>query len=674
MKRIVDYAAGGRLRKISAEKSWTTIRELARYEDEWWNDLVILGKESLNYKNPDHKQLLGIMKYKVRTLMEEAITLMEERIKQLKEYMSVIGSDFMQLSLEVVEKLKEEIRIKKNKFTKIKKITRASTLPNYSSLDVNLGDKRGTDPPIKPHSLDSFRMEEVDSITIHTPPSPHVVPFHPKDMYCYHHPYLGDPKKHYGFKPSLLGQSGLLDVVFSNLEVLENNFLGGLSLLDKPKELKKEVVEKLKEEIRIKKNKFTKIKKITRYPDIKDLNPLNGDKFSEALTEKACFHTPKFVSPKSLCVKHVRTIFPNPPLGLIDAIIEYLDLEPKSVERASVLHPPDGVGSQRHQIVPYEELNGVLIDLVAREDTFSGNKKEDAYDHVDQVLNIVSLFNIPVVSHDAVLLRVFLFNVIGSGKRWVDRLTSGAVNTWEPLKKAFIQRYYPLSKTVKLLEDIHNFKQKRDESLYQAWERYNDLLYKCPTHDINNHQKDSVNVMPKGIFELLKPTNLRKMNMLIEVADMTKKAPLWVVENILVRIDKLLFPSNFVIINRTSNETVILGRPFLATIHAKIHVFNREISLGVGHIDVNESVKKALLKSWVIGCFEETLDPDKDPMKRSFDDYKWVFDLEIEQLAYEYELGIEKKGHILDMIWENCKNISRKAKEWWHDYWSEEEE
>ncbi|GKA87961.1 hypothetical protein Tco_0809725 [Tanacetum coccineum] len=94
----------------------------------------------------------------------------------------------------------------------------------------------------------------------------------------------------------------------------------------------------------------------------------------------------------------------------------------------------------------------------------------------------------------------------------------------------------------------------------------------------------------------------------------------------------------------------------------------------VGHTNVNELVKKALLKSWVIDYFEEALDPDKDPMERSFDDYKWVFDLEIEQLADEYELGIGKKGHILETIWENCKNIQGKAKEWWYDYWLEEDE
>ncbi|GJR15446.1 zinc knuckle CX2CX4HX4C containing protein [Tanacetum coccineum] len=36
-----------------------------------------------------------------------------------------------------------------------------------------------------------------------------------------------------------------------------------------------------------------------------------------------------------------------------------------------------------------------------REDTFSGNKDEDAHDHIDRVLSIVGLFNIPGVSKDA---------------------------------------------------------------------------------------------------------------------------------------------------------------------------------------------------------------------------------------------------------------------------------
>ncbi|GKB28361.1 reverse transcriptase domain-containing protein [Tanacetum coccineum] len=56
-------------------------------------------------------------------------------------------------------------------------------------------------------------------------------------------------------------------------------------------------------------------------------------------------------------------------------------------------------------------------------------------------------------------------------KRWVEKLAPGTINTWDLLKKAFIQRYCPPSMTAKQLEDIHNFKQKGDESLYQAWEK-----------------------------------------------------------------------------------------------------------------------------------------------------------------------------------------------------------
>ncbi|GJU86161.1 TONNEAU 1a-like protein [Tanacetum coccineum] len=43
----------------------------------------------------------------------------------------------------------------------------------------------------------------------------------------------------------------------------------------------------------------------------------------------------------------------------------------KSVERASILHQSDGVGTQRHHIVPIGELNGVSIALVSRSGVIS---------------------------------------------------------------------------------------------------------------------------------------------------------------------------------------------------------------------------------------------------------------------------------------------------------------
>ncbi|GJX02437.1 hypothetical protein Tco_0186350 [Tanacetum coccineum] len=47
---------------------------------------------------------------------------------------------------------------------------------------------------------------------------------------------------------------------------------------------------------------------------------------------------------------------------------------------------------------------------------------------------------------------------------------------------------------------------------------------------------------------------------------------------------------------------------------------------------------------------------------------------QIDQLADEYELGIGKKGHMLDDIWENCRKVQGDNTYWWHDQKSEEEE
>ncbi|GKA10774.1 protein kinase-like domain, concanavalin A-like lectin/glucanase domain protein, partial [Tanacetum coccineum] len=136
-------------------------------------------------------------------------------------------------------------------------------------------------------------------------------------------------------------------------------------------------------------------------------------------------------------------------------------------------------GNQAPGVVKPEIGGNVNIEIKSqfmrelKEDTFFGNKNDDAHEHVERVLDIFSLFNIPGVSHDAVLLCVFPITLTGAAKRWVDRLPPGTVNSWDLLKKAFFQRYCPPSKTAKQLEEICNFKQEGDETLYQAWERRN---------------------------------------------------------------------------------------------------------------------------------------------------------------------------------------------------------
>nr|GEU40785.1 putative reverse transcriptase domain-containing protein [Tanacetum cinerariifolium] len=77
--------------------------------------------------------------------------------------------------------------------------------------------------------------------------------------------------------------------------------------------------------------------------------------------------------------------------------------------------------------------------------------------------------------------------------------------------------------------------------------------------------------------------------MVIEMVDRSLRSPKGMVENVLVKIHKFIFPVDFVILDivKDNKVPIILGRPMLATTHARIDVFGGEISLEVGKEQVS---------------------------------------------------------------------------------------
>ncbi|GJR51936.1 zinc knuckle CX2CX4HX4C containing protein [Tanacetum coccineum] len=78
---------------------------------------------------------------------------------------------------------------------------------------------------------------------------------------------------------------------------------------------------------------------------------------------------------------------------------------------------------------------------------------------------------------------------------------------------------------------------------------------------------------------------MKPVNMTMEIADRTKSIPKGIVENLLVKIDRFIFPIDFVILDMVEDfiMPIILGIPLLATTHAEIDVFRKLISLEVGN-------------------------------------------------------------------------------------------
>ncbi|GKF43860.1 hypothetical protein Tco_0130412 [Tanacetum coccineum] len=106
----------------------------------------------------------------------------------------------------------------------------------------------------------------------------------------------------------------------------------------------------------------------------------------------------------------------------------------------------------------------------------------------------------------------------------------------------------------------------------------------------------SVSVMPFLTYLNLGLGELAHIRLIVEVADRTVKYPKGIAKNVLAGIAKFTFPIDFIILDMPEDVKVplILKRPFLSTAHAKIDVYKRKITLGVGEVKIIfKSVKPA---------------------------------------------------------------------------------
>nr|GEY69293.1 reverse transcriptase domain-containing protein [Tanacetum cinerariifolium] len=86
----------------------------------------------------------------------------------------------------------------------------------------------------------------------------------------------------------------------------------------------------------------------------------------------------------------------------------------------------------------------------------------------------------------------FAFSLEGAARIWLEKEPPRSIQTWDDLVSKFINQFFPPSKTTNLRNEITRFQQRFDESFYEAWERFNDLLRACPHHGFSGlHQLDT---------------------------------------------------------------------------------------------------------------------------------------------------------------------------------------
>ncbi|GJU87080.1 reverse transcriptase domain-containing protein [Tanacetum coccineum] len=158
------------------------------------------------------------------------------------------------------------------------------------------------------------------------------------------------------------------------------------------------------------------------------------------------------------------------------------------------------------------EIKHGLLNLVQNKQFF-GHDKEDPHAHIRYFNKITSTMKFPNVPSTSVKLMLFPFSLEGAARIWLEKEPPRSILTWDDLVSKFINKFFPPSKTTNLRNEITRFQQKFDETFYEAWDRFNDLLRGCPHHgfselhqldtfynSLNSNDQDSLNSAAGGNF------------------------------------------------------------------------------------------------------------------------------------------------------------------------------
>ncbi|XP_024021315.1 uncharacterized protein LOC112091556 [Morus notabilis] len=138
-------------------------------------------------------------------------------------------------------------------------------------------------------------------------------------------------------------------------------------------------------------------------------------------------------------------------------------------------------GIQRQQVNANNfELKPALVNMVQQNQY--GGLPHDPNIHLATFLEICDTVKINGVSAEIIRLKLFPFSLRDWAQSWLQSLPSGSVAAWEDMAQKFLIKFFPPSKTSQLRAEITQFRQFEYEQLYEAWERFKEILHKCPQH------------------------------------------------------------------------------------------------------------------------------------------------------------------------------------------------
>ncbi|XP_061354840.1 uncharacterized protein LOC133299401 [Gastrolobium bilobum] len=130
------------------------------------------------------------------------------------------------------------------------------------------------------------------------------------------------------------------------------------------------------------------------------------------------------------------------------------------------------------------ELKPVMFDLLETIGLFNGMPSEDPLLHFKNFMEVADSFKIQGVTSNTLKMNLFPFSLTNGAKAWSNTLQPNSIRRWEDMAEKFLMKFFPHTKAILLRNDIATFQQYDGETPYKAWDRFKELLWKCPNHGI----------------------------------------------------------------------------------------------------------------------------------------------------------------------------------------------
>ncbi|XP_010555966.1 PREDICTED: uncharacterized protein LOC104825339 [Tarenaya hassleriana] len=114
---------------------------------------------------------------------------------------------------------------------------------------------------------------------------------------------------------------------------------------------------------------------------------------------------------------------------------------------------------------------------------FWGKPNEDPIPHLTRFkLLCQSVRTVRGVTDESLMLMAFPFSLMDTALEWLYTLPPYSILSWEQMQEKFMQWFFPASKTQLAKQQINSFLQEPDESLREAWDRFQGYQRTCPHH------------------------------------------------------------------------------------------------------------------------------------------------------------------------------------------------